>query len=617
MSETSNFSPWRTQPEIGRERQEYLTECLAIRPNVELGVYRFKGIELNRADVEWLLERRNSHGLPVQSTERQVQTEELDLRGANLRQVNLAGLPLTHLRGGLSLDEWLLATFEQRDMAGIHLEGANLDQADLRGGYLCSAHLADASLKQVFLDQADLAGADLRNAHLEQAELVDAHLREAFLAGVHLNGAILVGDLQWASLREARLEGAILREARLDNADVCRAHLDGAMLFRANLEGAFLGESHLKGASLREAHLMRAILREADLNQADVGGANLAQADLREALLERVDLRGTYLEGADLRGAYLRDADLSNAHLQGATLEGAHLEGANFESTQLQGADLKGVYFDEATRLAGAILYDRDHGSVSLADVHWGALNLAVVNWAQLRMLGDERKARRMKTNGGTLKSPARRLEEYQTAVRANHQLATVMRAQGLSEQADRFIYRAQVLQCRMLVHQATSPLGPLPARRMRRRHKLWYMRFLTLLGLLLVWPPASLYRMHLVRRLRILGAASFALFLDVLAGYGYRPVRTLGWYAVVILGFAVRYYLLGTHLALPLKPLSPVAALVMSVSSFHGRGFFPSPNLSLDNPLTVTAAIEAIVGLFIEISFIATFTQRFLGSGK
>jgi len=51
-------------------------------------------------------------------------------------------------------------------------------------------------------------------------------------------------------------------------------------------------------------------------------------------------------------------------------------------------------------------------------------------------------------------------------------------------------------------------------------------------------------------------------------------------------------------------------------LTSFHGRGFFPGleNKASLDNPLVVLAAFEAVVGLFIEISFIATFTQRFFG---
>ena len=50
--------------------------------------------------------------------------------------------------------------------------------------------------------------------------------------------------------------------------------------------------------------------------------------------------------------------------------------------------------------------------------------------------------------------------------------------------------------------------------------------------------------------------------------------------------------------------------------SVFHGRGFFPGLGTaaSLHNPLVVLAAVEAVIGLFIEISFIATFTQRYFG---
>lgn len=44
-----------------------------------------------------------------------------------------------------------------------------------------------------------------------------------------------------------------------------------------------------------------------------------------------------------------------------------------------------------------------------------------------------------------------------------------------------------------------------------------------------------------------------------------------------------------------------------------NGRGFFPG-GIPLDDPLTVLAAAQAVVGLIIEISFIATFTQRFFG---
>ena len=87
--------------------------------------------------------------------------------------------------------------------------------------------------------------------------------------------------------------------------------------------------------------------------------------------------------------------------------------------------------------------------------------------------------------------------------------------------------------------------------------------------------------------------------------------MRSLFTYLVAIFVFATLYYIFGQEV----KPhISPLAALVLSMTSFHGRGFFPGENVGLDNPLTVLAAIEAGIGLIIEISFIAAFTQRFFG---
>src|SRR5262249_20913325 len=52
---------------------------------------------------------------------------------------------------------------------------------------------------------------------------------------------------------------------------------------------------------------------------------------------------------------------------------------------------------------------------------------------------------------------PARdRLEVFRAAVRADRQLATALRDQGMNEEADRFAYRAQVIQ-RQVFHQQAS----------------------------------------------------------------------------------------------------------------------------------------------------------------
>jgi uncharacterized protein YjbI with pentapeptide repeats len=391
--------PWRTEPEIDVERQKYLVERRAITPNIEKGIYPFKDIKLNRADVEWLLATHENGRGPIEwNYEDQPRGKGLDLRGADLRFMDLHGLPLVSIRGGLSRNEHVYASLEQRHLAVAHLEGANLSLA-----------------------------------HLEGADLLM----------IHLEGA----NLKWA-------------------------HLEGADLFRAHLEGAYL--------------------------------------------------RGAYLGGASLRSAFL----------------------------------------DATTSFTNVILKDKNLGCVWLADIHWGDVNLTRTNWAQIKMLGDEHEAERPTLWDGKMKNKDDWLIFYQWAVRANRQIAVALQGQGLNEDAARFNYRAQLLQRKVFWHQ------------------------------------------------RKFGQYLFSLFLDLLSGYGYRPGRCFIAYLLVILSFAVTYFIIG-HKVGPV--LSPLSSVVFSMTSFHGRGFFPG-GIGLDDPLTVVAAFEAFIGLLIEVTFIATLTQRLFG---
>jgi hypothetical protein len=177
-------------------------------------------------------------------------------------------------------------------------------------------------------------------------------------------------------------------------------------------------------------------------------------------------------------------------------------------------------------------------------------------------------RARVARTTSRSRKSAKVRLDEFDGAVRAYRQLAVILRVQGLNEDGDRFAYRAQVLQ------------------------------------------------RHVRRRQRHYGRAIGSWLLDRIAGYGYRPLRSVVTYVIVVLGFAAAYFALTNLSLIPFFPShsSPLAwyeALVLSISSFHGRGLFPT-GLSLGDPIAVLAAGEAIIGLLIEITFIATFTQRF-----
>ena len=74
---------------------------------------------------------------------------------------------------------------------------------------------------------------------------------------------------------------------------------------------------------------------------------------------------------------------------------------------------------------------------------------------------------------------------------------------------------------------------------------------------------------------------------------------------------FAIIFWLVTNVVHTGAPPLQWYEAGVLSLSSFHGRGFFTN-TIQLGDPLAIVAAFEAVSGLFIELVFIATFTQRF-----
>ena len=121
---------WRTEPEIPPQRREELAQRRAITADIDKGIYPFKGTKLNRADIEWLLATHEKGRGPVEWNDVSHQKRDgVDLRGADLSQEDLSGLPLACMRGGLALSEWHQATEEQRDMAAVRMQKANLDGA--------------------------------------------------------------------------------------------------------------------------------------------------------------------------------------------------------------------------------------------------------------------------------------------------------------------------------------------------------------------------------------------------------------------------------------------------------------------------------------------------------
>jgi uncharacterized protein YjbI with pentapeptide repeats len=361
-----------------------------------------------------------------------------------------------------------------------------------------------------------------------------------WLLATHESGR---GPVDWSDENQRKREGLDLRGADLSKADL--SHLPLACI-QAGLTGSDWFYSSPEQGQWAAAHMENVILIGAHLEAAKFNDVSLRDANLYQAHLEAAEVKYASLEGAYLNESHLGGANFSGSHLEGTDLRRAHLEGISSQPAKLQG-----VFFDNTTKLRGAILGNELNGFVQVVDVSWGGVNLALLDWSSVNMLGDERKARQSK-----------HLDDYQMGVRANRQLAVAMQTQGLNEIGSRFAYRAQKLQ------------------------------------------------RIVFRRQKKLGQYFLSLLLDLLAGYGYKPGRSVLIYVLVVFGFTIAYSHFGS--------LSPFPdALVFSIMSFHGRGFFPSLSgeTNLHNPLVVLAAFEAVIGLFIEISFIATFTKRFFGS--
>jgi hypothetical protein len=178
------------------------------------------------------------------------------------------------------------------------------------------------------------------------------------------------------------------------------------------------------------------------------------------------------------------------------------------------------------------------------------------VNWGQAPILGDEKDI-------GLAVDRQKRIAACQVAAQAYRGLTLALRNQGLAPEASTYRLRGRQIE----------------AHRLFLEHKF--------------------------------GQGIFVRTLGWLTGYGERPWTAVLLYFGVMAGFAIVYYLMGRVGGVP---DGGIDAIIFSVLSFHGRGFFPSERVGLHDPLTIVAALEAIVGLFIEIALVASITRWFLG---
>jgi uncharacterized protein YjbI with pentapeptide repeats len=156
--------------------------------------------------------------------------------------------------------------------------------------------LSDADLAGAHLDAANLSGADLNSADLSNAQLIEADLTDANLH--HAN-------LSHASLVNAHLRGAVCSHANLTRAQLYGTSLVGQMLGCANLTGAGLNNANLEGANLNSANLTGACLSIANLRNADLNGAILSGTDLCNANVSGADVGNIHWDPSSMRGKFL------------------------------------------------------------------------------------------------------------------------------------------------------------------------------------------------------------------------------------------------------------------------------------------------------------------------
>ncbi len=393
-----------------------------------------------------------------------------------------------------------------------------------------------------------------RQRYLAERRAVPPDIEQGRYPFRDARGAIALtrADVEWLL---ATHEGGASRGPVLGDDDHEHDHEQPRQPVRQGLD---LRGADLQGADVSALPLART---RAGLTETEARTATVGQVRLAGVHLEQANLRATQLQGAELAWVRLDGADLTAANLTGANLFAAHLEGANLTAAQLAGANVENAFFDVSTYLSHTAVSTRADGAFVVADVRWAGVNLARVEWAQLQVLGDERRARQQRAPDGHHMTRQAHLADYRSAVRAYLQLALALRGQGLNELADRFTYRAQVLQRAVL------------------------------------------------RRQRQYGRWLFSLLLAVLSGYGYRLGRMLAAYGVALVAFATTFYLGGARFG---PRLEWYQALLVSLTAIHGRVFFEQ--FGLNSVLSWVAATESVVGLVIEGVFVAMLVQRFFG---
>ncbi len=249
-----------------------------------------------------------------------------------------------------------------------------------------------------------------------------------------------------------------------------------------------------------------------------------AECQLSEARLEKAILRGMDLTGISMNGAYLANADLSSADLRGVDLTEAILENAALEYADLTGANLTNANLTDArltgTSFSGAKLDGAAYSSIAALNdfIVDGKANLSAAAWGGVS-------ARQVRE----AKSRLDRIVGFQDSARINYLIADTLTKRGMLTESSDYRLRAQRAQRKILFLQGR------------------------------------------------LGGWLFSWALNLLSGYGERPVRALISYLVTVATFALIYFFGPASGLTNTLPTTILQSLVLSYAAFHGSGLLPA----------------------------------------
>ena len=319
--------------------------------------------------------------------------------------------------------------------------------------------------------------------------------------------------------------------------------LSGRNLQGIDLRGVVLDKANLESANLAQSDLQKgASLRGAHLSSARLNVARLFYANLQEADLGFAKMQGAFLIGAQLQEAYLRGADLTNATLSGANLEGATLSGAELQNTQLEYASL-----------SNAFLYGADLSK---------ARGLASVKWGKRYMVGEESKG------------------HFAPAAEVYRNLKKWYSESGMYDIAGQFYYREMEVQRK--VFQFGNFLDTTAKNAFELRKPILLVRA--------IFPKKPL-------------PWAWSMLLNILCGYGEKPLR------VVLSAIAVVFGLAGIYSA---SALTFPSSLYHSAVSFTALGYGLGASTA-DSWVRALGAFEAFIGVFLIALFLITFVRKMI----